>query len=116
MFWSMLCRHGAAEPAAGSGSGDAPAEGGEPAAAAEPAPAAEGAEGEEGEEKAPAAEASAVAAGEQPVTGRNSHAAVAIDKDLYVFFGDRDGDLIRWEGSGPVALYKLQENGHTTAC
>ncbi len=31
----------------------------------------------------------------QPVTARNSHAAVAIDRDLYVFSGDNAGDMLR---------------------
>jgi hypothetical protein len=61
-----------------------------------PAPEGEGAAaegGEEGEAPPPAKEAS-TAGQELPVTQRSGHAAVAIDKDLYVMMGDHDGDFL----------------------
>ncbi len=67
----------------GSGEGAAPAEG-------EGEGAGEGEEGAGSAEQAPANNSEP-----RPVTARNSHTAVAIDRDLYVLNGDNAGDMMR---------------------
>ncbi len=70
-----------AEEGAAEGAEGKPAEGEEGAA-----------EGEEGAEKAAPNQPAAMAA--EPIKARNSHAAVAVDRDLYVFGGENTGDLL----------------------
>lgn len=82
----------------------APAKGEEGAAKADPdaPPPAEGGEGAEAAPADPPVESADSAehapytqAKPEPVTARNSHAAVAIDWDLYVLGGDNAGDMMR---------------------
>jgi dynein heavy chain len=85
---ALLAAEGSGPAAGGEGG-----EGEQPAAQAAEEPGEGG--GEEGAAEGGEEGAAAGPAGPLPVSARNSHAAVAIDRDLYVLCGDSAGDMMR---------------------